>query len=161
MSMVFPSKKVFITENSSCYLHDLLRQCMLSRLVDCKVLVNCKALIVADRHIGRSWVIKKKECFIFFSYNSILERFWYCQNTPLGPLGGSFSWASDFGSGHMISRFVSSSSALGSVLTAQSLEPASDSVSPSLSASPPLTFCVSLFLKNKWALKRLKKIFFN
>ena len=38
-----------------------------------------------------------------------------------------------------ISRFVGSSPApaSGSVLTAQSLEPVSDSVSPSLSASPP------------------------
>ena len=34
----------------------------------------------------------------------------------------------------MISQFVSSSPTLGSVLPAQSLEPASDSVSPSLSA---------------------------
>ena len=47
----------------------------------------------------------------------------------------------------MISLFVSLSPALGSVLTAQSLEPASDSVSPSLSAPPPLT--VSFYLKNK------------
>ena len=37
----------------------------------------------------------------------------------------------------VISGFVSSSPALGSVLTAQSLEPVSDSVSPSLSASSP------------------------
>ena len=36
----------------------------------------------------------------------------------------------------MISRFVSSSPASGSVLTDQSLEPASDSVSPSLSIPP-------------------------
>ena len=36
----------------------------------------------------------------------------------------------------MISQSVSSSPALGSVLTAQSLEPASDSVSPSLCLSP-------------------------
>ena len=36
----------------------------------------------------------------------------------------------------MISRSVSSSPASGSVLTTQSLEPASDPVSPSLSASP-------------------------
>ena len=35
----------------------------------------------------------------------------------------------------MISRFLGLSLAWGSVLTAQSLEPASDSVSPSLSAS--------------------------
>ena len=38
----------------------------------------------------------------------------------------------------MISQFVSSSPTLGSVLTAHSLEPALDSVSPSLSLSLPL-----------------------
>ena len=47
----------------------------------------------------------------------------------------------------MILQFVSSSPASGSVLTAQSLEPASDSVSPSLS-TPPL-FMLCLCLKNK------------
>ena len=46
----------------------------------------------------------------------------------------------------MISQSVSSSPALGSVPTAQSLEPVSDSVSPSLSAPPPLTLCLSLSL---------------
>ena len=49
----------------------------------------------------------------------------------------------------MISRFVGSSPASGSVLTAQSLEPASDSVSPSLSAPPLLTLCLSLSLNDK------------
>ena len=44
----------------------------------------------------------------------------------------------------MISRFVGSSPASGSVLTAPSLEPASDSGSPSLSAPPLLTLCLSL-----------------
>ena len=49
-----------------------------------------------------------------------------------------------------ISQFVSSSPASGSVLTAaQSPEPASDSVSPSLSAPPQLTVCLSLSLKNE------------
>ena len=43
----------------------------------------------------------------------------------------------------MISQFVGSSPASGSVLTAQSLEPASESVSPSLSAPPPLMLCLS------------------
>lgn len=43
----------------------------------------------------------------------------------------------------VISQFVSSSPASGSVLTAQRLGPASDSVSPSLSAPPPLTLCLS------------------
>ena len=46
----------------------------------------------------------------------------------------------------MVSQFVSSSRASGSVLTAQSLGPAVDSVSPSLSALPPLK--LSLRLKN-------------
>ena len=45
----------------------------------------------------------------------------------------------------MISRFMSSSPTSGSVLTAQSLEPALGSVFPSLSAPPPLT----VSLRNK------------
>ena len=48
----------------------------------------------------------------------------------------------------VISRFLSCSSALGSVLTARSLEPASDSVSPSLSA-PPLLGCLSKMIKHQ------------
>ena len=48
----------------------------------------------------------------------------------------------------MISQFMGSSPASGSVLTARSVEPESDSVSPSLSAPPSLT-CLYLFLKNK------------
>ena len=44
----------------------------------------------------------------------------------------------------MISRSVSSSPASGSVLMARSLEPASDPVSPALSAPPPLTLSLSL-----------------
>ena len=54
----------------------------------------------------------------------------------------------------MISRFVSPSPASGSVLTAQSLEPASDSVSPSLSVPLPLTLCLSL---SKIKVKKKKK----
>ena len=69
----------------------------------------------------------------------------------VGAPAGSVGWAADFGSGHgltscvMISRFVGSSPELGSVLTAQSLEPASDSVSPSL----PLHHSCSLSLSQK------------
>ena len=44
----------------------------------------------------------------------------------------------------MISRFVGSSPTSGSVLTGQSLEPTLDSVSPSLSAPPPVTLCLCL-----------------
>ena len=43
----------------------------------------------------------------------------------------------------MISGFVGLSSASGSVLTARSLEPASDSVCLPLSAPPPLMLCLS------------------
>ena len=57
----------------------------------------------------------------------------------------------------MISRFVSSSPTSGSVLTAQSLEPASGSVSPSLSPPPRLVLCFSLSLKNKLTFKKGKK----
>ena len=48
----------------------------------------------------------------------------------------------------MISWFMGSSPVLGSVLTAQSLKPASDSMSPSLSAPPPLALCLSKMSKN-------------
>ncbi|VFV38580.1 Hypothetical predicted protein [Lynx pardinus] len=44
----------------------------------------------------------------------------------------------------MISWFVGLSPMLGSVLAAQSLKPASDSVSPSLSARPLLVLCLLL-----------------
>ena len=49
----------------------------------------------------------------------------------------------------MISWVVSSSPELGPVLTAQSLGPASDSVSPSLSLPLLCSGSVSLSLKNK------------
>ena len=49
----------------------------------------------------------------------------------------------------MISRFMSLSPASASVLTAQSLESALDSVSPTLSAPPLFVLCLSLSLKNK------------
>ena len=47
----------------------------------------------------------------------------------------------------VISRSESSSPAWGSLLTAQGLEPVSDSVSPSLSDLPPFVLC--LCLKNE------------
>ena len=46
----------------------------------------------------------------------------------------------------MIPRFMSSGLASGSALTAQSLQPASDPVSPSLSAPPLLALSLSLSL---------------
>ena len=59
----------------------------------------------------------------------------------------------------MISRFMGSSPASGSVLTAPSLESASDSVSPSLSAPPPLVLCLFLSLKTASA-SQSKTLFF-
>ena len=56
----------------------------------------------------------------------------------------------------MISRFAGSSPASGSVLAARSLEPASDSVSPSLSAPPLLMLSLSLSLKNKINITKIK-----
>ena len=47
----------------------------------------------------------------------------------------------------MISQLVDLSPASGSVLTVQSLEPALDSVSPSLCAPNPLAFCLCLSQK--------------
>ena len=58
----------------------------------------------------------------------------------------------------MISQFVGSSPALDSVLTAQSLEPASDSVSPLLSTLPPPPPALSLSHKNKYTLKKTEII---
>ena len=66
--------------------------------------------------------------------------------SPYRHLGVTVSEASDFRSGRdlmiCVVRLL-----LGSVLTAQSLEPASDSVSPSLSAPPSLMLCLSLSQK--------------
>ena len=58
----------------------------------------------------------------------------------------------------MISQSVSSSPASGSVLTAQSLEPASDSVSPSFSSPPQLTLSLK---KNKQTFNKQKKRLFG
>ena len=57
----------------------------------------------------------------------------------------------------MISCFVSSSPVLGSVLTAQNLEPASDSVSPSLCPSPAHALSLSVSKIKKNIFKKLKK----
>ena len=58
----------------------------------------------------------------------------------------------------MILPLASSSPALDSVLTAQSLEPASDSVLPSLSAPSPLMLCLSPSLSlSKIKIKKEKK----
>ena len=55
----------------------------------------------------------------------------------------------------IISWLVSSSCVSGSVLTAQSLESAPDSVSPSLCPSPIHTLSLSLSVKSKYTLKTI------
>ena len=66
-------------------------------------------------------------------------------HVPLGGrLGGSVGWASEFGSGHDLA-VRGFEPRVG--LCAQSLEPASDSVSPSLSDPPPFMLCLSLSQK--------------
>ena len=58
----------------------------------------------------------------------------------------------------MMSQFVGLSPRSGSVLTAQSLEPASYSVSPPLSAPPLLTLCLCLSIIN---VKKKSKSIYN
>ena len=71
-------------------------------------------------------------------------------NIKKGRLGGSVDEASNFSTGHDLTvHGYEMSPASGSVLTAGSLEPASDSVSPSLSTPPLLALCLCLSLKNK------------
>ena len=57
----------------------------------------------------------------------------------------------------MISQFMSSSPTLGCVPTAQSLELALDSMSPSLSLPLPCLCSVSLCLSKNQTLKKIKK----
>ena len=63
-----------------------------------------------------------------------------------GRLGGSVGFKHPTSAQVMVSQFMSSSPTSGSVLTAQSLEPASDSVSPSFSVLPLLMLYLSLCL---------------
>ena len=70
------------------------------------------------------------------------------QTKNLGRLGGSVGGASDFSSGHDLT-VGGFEPPIRHVLKALSLEPASDSVSPSLSAPPPLMLCLSLSLSLK------------
>ena len=65
----------------------------------------------------------------------------------VGRLGGAQSAGRPTSAQVVISRFVGSSPASGSALTAQSLEPASDSVSPPLTKPPLLVLCLSLSQK--------------
>ena len=71
----------------------------------------------------------------------------------MGCLGGSVRHLTS--AQVMISQLLSSSPMLGSVLTAQSLEAASDSVSPSLSIPSSLMRSLSLSLKTKQMLKEI------
>ena len=80
---------------------------------------------------------------LMYSYFEI-EQF-FKKISQGGHLGGSVGYTSDFSSGHDLAA-CDSSPASGSVLTTQNLEPALDSVTPSLSAPPPLIPSPSLSL---------------
>ena len=74
------------------------------------------------------------------------------EDKPIKHIAGRGAWVAQsverpISAQVMISQFESLSPTSGSVLTAPSPEPGSDSMSPSLSAPPPLIFCLSL--KNK------------
>ena len=90
-------------------------------------------------------IIKSKNCKLNRCESGNMVIFELIQLSQ-GRLGGAVGWASDF-SQVTISRSGSSSPASGSGLMAQSLEPVSDSVSPSLSAPPPFMHCLSLSQK--------------
>ena len=60
----------------------------------------------------------------------------------------------------MVPYFMSLNPESGSVLTAQSLEPGSDSGSPSLSASLWLTLCLSVCLSLSISLSKINKHYF-
>ena len=74
----------------------------------------------------------------------------FFKNELQGHLGGWLSQMSDLSSGHdlVVHEFkpLVGAPPLGSVLTVQSLKPATDSVPPSLPAPPLLTLCLSLSL---------------
>ena len=88
-----------------------------------------------------------ENCVLHFSFQGVSVSFCHQNCKAVGRLGGSVGWLTL--AQVMISQPVSSSPASGSVLAPQSLEPASDCVSPSLSTPPLLTLCVSLSLNNK------------
>ena len=81
------------------------------------------------------------------SQDLLLPQFLHLENTGQGRLEGSVRLPAL--AQVMVSQFVGSRPASGSVLTSQSLEPVSDSVSPSLSALPLPAHALSLSLSQK------------
>ena len=75
-----------------------------------------------------------------------LSATYYKKSSWMGRLGGSVSCASGLRSGHDLA-VCEFKPRVGLCADAQSLKPASDSVSPSLSAPPLLMLCLSLSQK--------------
>ena len=82
-------------------------------------LMSCKDLFYVVRFFSLVLVMEAKD--------EVFQGAWVAQSVKHLTLAQVMIW-----------QFVGSSPASGSVLTAQSLEPASDSVTPSLSAPPLL-----------------------
>ena len=86
--------------------------------------------------------------------HDILNQFFLNIKSSMGCLAGIVGCALDFRSGHDLTIGVFET-ASGSVQIAQSLEPASDSVSPSLPIPHSCTLSLSL---SKINMKKIKKI---
>ena len=104
---------------------------------------SCQHLILSFKTIWQNlWVCSSDSCGFNLNFSGLLmkqhlkKKFWGClvAQSVKCPTSAQV----------MISRFMSSSPTSGSVPTAQTLEPASVSVSPSLSAPPLLVLCLSL-----------------
>ena len=96
-----------------------------------------------QEHRGMKYLVVERNIDIFLCREQRGQS--DVEKLMLGCLGGSVECLAS--AQVTISQFVSSSPASGSVLTAQSLEPAWDSVSPSLSLSLPCLH--SVFLSQK------------
>ena len=99
----------------------------------------------------------------YYCHHSLYQTYIQKQSETIIYPKGAPGWLSRFrhhtSAQVMISQLVGSSPASGSVLTAQNLEPASDSVSPSPlphSRSVSVSLSLSLSLKNKYTLQKKK-----
>ena len=100
------------------------------------ILHVCLDTVCKDLPRGGLWVAQ--DCHILSGERLICRGAWVAQSVKR-PTSAQV----------MISRFVGSSPAWGSALTAWNLETAADSVPPSLSAPPPLVLCLSKINKCK------------
>ena len=116
---------------------------IIQRSIDCCRMTEILGVTLAER-----WVLRTCQCATSIHSLRRTACVWHLnirktRGAWVAQLGKYPTWAQV-----MISRSVSLSPTLGSVLTAQSLEPALESVSPSFSVPPllVLSLCLSLSL---------------